>query len=213
MQINSDEEAWVKYPTLRKWFNKLYVSLLFGYDCGPSGIAPTKDGEYVVRPIYNLLGMGINAEVKYIKAGDLTKVPPGYFWCEYFEGEQYSATYEFFHAKNPYWKPISCWKGSKPKESLYKFSKWERSEYVPPVPQLLNELSIINFINIEFIGDKVIEVHLRTSPDPDYDTLIPIWQDTKKDIDKYVKLGYTFIESVENSEGFLGDKRLGFMVK
>lgn len=212
-QIKTDEEAWEKYPRYRNWFNKLYVSLLMGYDCGPSGIAPSKDGEYVVRPIYNIMGMGVGAEVMTIKSGDVSKVPPGYFWCEYFEGEQYSATYTFRHEKKPYWELINCWKGIKPKDTLYKFTKWERSDYAPEVPWEFNELCVIPVINIEFIGDKVIEVHLRASPDPDYDELIPIWEDTKKDIDKYTKLGYTYIESFEASEGYLRTKRLGFMVK
>ena len=42
-----DDDAYNLYPHHRKWFNKLYVAELFGYDCGPAGVAPTKDGTYV----------------------------------------------------------------------------------------------------------------------------------------------------------------------
>ena len=59
-----DDDSYILYPHHRKWFNKLYVAELFGYDCGPAGVAPTKDGTYVIRPIYNLSGMGVGAEVK-----------------------------------------------------------------------------------------------------------------------------------------------------
>ena len=51
------------------------------------------------------------------------------------------------------------------------------------------------------------------SPDPNYNILIPIWADDKKPLDSYVELGYTFIESFDDADGFLEIPRIGFMVK
>lgn len=211
--IEHDYQAYSKYKHHRKWFNKLYVSETFGYNCGPSGIAPTKDAEYVIRPIYNLSGMGVGARIEYIKAGDITKTPPGYFWCEFFEGVQYSVTYKFRNDTHAIWEPINSWCAYKSKEQLSRFHSWKRTDYYPKVPQQLNDLSDVGIINVEFIGDRPIEVHLRGSPDPNYDMIIPIWADNDKELDFYSKLGYTYIESYEDADGFLDPPRLGFMVK
>lgn len=208
-----DCDAYQKYKNHRKWFNKLYLSEALGYECGPAGIAPKKSKFYIVRPIYNLSGMGIGAEFKYIEADDTTQVQPGYFWCEIFIGRHFSVTYDFNHNQTGTWEPISSFEGLRLEPDIWRFDKWIRSDVYPSVPRVLNELSDVKRINVEFKGDKVIEVHLRESPDPDYDELIPIWEDTKKDIDKYKEIGYTYQESYEDGDGFLTTPRLGFMIK
>jgi hypothetical protein len=206
----NDCDVWQNYPNYRKWFNKLYVAQLLRYHSGPCGVAPERDGWYIVRPIYNLSGMSLGAEKKFIKSNDISQVPPGYFWCEWFDGTHYSATYTFEHETNPYWKMKSCWIGEK--EGLT-FTKWKRSESAPIVPRELNPLSSF-LINVEFIGDKVVEVHLRDTPDPDYDEMIPIWEDDPVSlVDSYEKMGYNFISSYDNADSFLKPARLGFMVK
>ena len=211
--IEYDYQAYSEYKNYRKWFNKLYVSEALNYNCGPAGLSVTEKGMYVIRPIYNLSGMGIGATVKELEAGDLS-TPPGYFWCEYFEGEQYSVNYKFIHDTVGRWEPINCWRGNKLKENLSKFISWHRDNYYPELPRIFNELSSIDIINVEFIGDKPIEVHLRKSPDPEYDTFIPIWKNTSQEtLDYFTELGYTYVESYEDADGFLETPRLGFMVK
>lgn len=205
-----DYQAYSIYTHHRKWFNKLWLAESLGYDCGPAGTAPTKDGLYIIRPTYNLSGMGAGAHVKEISAGDLTAVPLGYFWCEYITGTQRSADYKFVHAQNPYWRPISCWQGSNSQNNLTKFTEWKRSDYIPKVPRLFNELSDIGKINVEFIDDKPIEVHLRTSSDPDYDHIIPVWKSNPKPLQQD---GYKFIESYDDADGYIDDPRIGFLVK
>lgn len=208
-----DWEAWEKYPRYHKWFNKLWLSESLGYHCGPSGTAPKQDGLYIVRPVYNLSGMGVGARKVHIKANDQTATPPGYFWCEYFEGTQYSVTYRFNHDTVGTWTPISSWKAIQDSEDLWRFGGWVRSDYSPPVPRLFNQLSEIQRINIEFKGDRPIEVHLRDTPDPDYDEIVPIWKDREKDVDKYLDMGYTYVKSFDDADGFLEVPRLGFMVR
>lgn len=209
-----DQEAYNLYPQHRKWFNKLYVAELFKYDCGPCGTAPTKDGTYIVRPIYNLAGMGIGATVKEIKADDYTATPPGYFWCEYLKGKHYSATYEFVYDAQPYWKPISCWEGTNMPINLTRFTEWKRSDYIPEVPRELLELYDVKRINVEFKGNDIIEIHLRESSDPDYDHIIPVWaSDSSSKIEHQKMHGYRFIESPDDADGYLDDPRVGFLVK
>jgi hypothetical protein len=205
-----DFEAWEKYPHHHKWFNKLYLAELMGYKCGPTGLAPDVTDHYIVRPIYNLSGMGVGSKVIKIEAGDATKVPPGYFWCEFIAGIQYSATYEFVDGR---WKSISCWQGTNDINNLSRFVSWIRSTYKPKVSSQFNELHDVGRINIEFIGDKPIEVHLRESPDPNYDELIPVWADNSVNKEAYLSRGYRYIESYDNADGFLEIPRIGFLVK
>ena len=215
-----DCDAYVKYPQHRKWFNKLWLSETLGYKCGPAGTDIPEDGIYVIRPIYNLAGMGACAEVKELKKDDYTSTPPGYFWCEYFKGKHYSADYKWVYNRdhidgswnNP-WKGISCWVGTNMPLNLTKFVHWKRSDYIPQVPNELVELKDVEHINVEFIEDKVIEVHLRETPDPDYDEFIPVWKSDEGKVAHYLMHEYKFIEAYDDANGYIKDPRIGFLVK
>lgn len=218
MTPTDDKEAWKAYPHHRKWFNKLYLADLMGYKCGPAGVAPQELGPYIVRPIYNLSGMGVGSRIEQIDSNDCTLVEPGYFWCEYLPGKHYSATYEFVHDDVGTWKPISCWEGVNNPGNLSKFVEWKRSDFIPNVPRIFNVLSDVKVINIEFKGQNPIEVHLRHSPDPDYDHVIPLWESDGdvtqgKAADYINNRGYRFIPSADDADGRLKDPRVGFLVK
>jgi hypothetical protein len=187
---------------------------LLGYDCGPGGVPPKASGYYCVRPIYNLDGMGVGARKQWIEAEDRTSVEPGYFWCEWFDGDQYSITYD---SEDLYgYLQKSCFKAERNVDQLFRFKCWTRSDkQIPMSLRIEDELmfSGANIVNIEMIGDKVIELHFRDTPDPDYDELIPVWSDDQQIVDIYTKIGYTYIEAPDNSNGYLPVYRMGFMVK
>lgn len=215
-----DYEAWEKYPQHRLWFNKLWVSQKLRYNCGPGGTAPEESGWFIIRPIYNLSGMGVGAKKVWIEAGDLRAVPAGYFWCEWFEGTHYSATYTFEHGNIPKWNLKSCWEGFSNPAMLQQFREWKRSSFTPEVPRELNELSDVDILNVEFKDHKVIEVHLRDTPDPNYDHIIPTWMSDQVNgkmlserNDKLIKDGYTWIKDFDDADGQLSDPRTGFWVK
>ena len=216
-----DDDTYKKYPHHRKWFNKLYIAELFGYKCGPAGVDIPEDGTYVIRPIYNLSGMGVGAHVKALKAGDDRSVPAGYFWCEYLTGKHYSANYKWQYDRDMIngkwlqpWKGSSCWEGTNMLINLTKFVEWKRSDYIPEVPDELVCLRDVGTINVEFKGNQVIEVHLRPSPDPDYDHIIPVWaSDIGKKKEHMEMHGYEFVESYDDADGQLLDARIGFIVK
>jgi hypothetical protein len=219
--IVDDCGAYLEYPQYKLWFNKLWVAELFGHDCGPCGTAPSKDGVYIVRPIYNLSGMGVGSHVKVIEADDCTAVPPGYFWCEYLHGKHYSVNYEWGSDRDisdrgglQPWRATACWEGLNTPDNLIQFTEWKRSSYIPHAPDELAVIRDVKNLNVEFKGCKVIEVHLRNSPDPDYDHIVPIWQDTDPNTRHwYMWQGYTFVDSYEDADGYLNIPRLGFMVK
>ena len=209
--MNCDFEAYKTYKHHRKWFNKLWLSEKLDYRCGPAGIAPDISCDYIVRPIMNLSGMSVGAEKIFIDKGEIGNVSPGFFWCEYFEGKQYSITFEWIDGK---WKQISCWRGHRNEQNLSRFDKWERVEnYHVNLPSFFDQLSDVRKINVEFIESNPIEVHLRTSPDPEYDILIPIWEDQKNIVDKYKHMGYDIISSYDDADGHLDVPRIAFAVK
>ena len=210
-----DSLSWKKYPHHHKWFDKLSVAESFGYTCGPCGVAPDRSDEYIVRPIYNLSGMGVGATIKHIQKGDTTQVPPGYFWCEILTGRHFSATFEYVDDEFfPYWKCLHCYEGFNRKEVLSEFYKWIRVKESPKLPRNFLELKDVGVINVEFKGNNPIEVHLRPTPDPLYSELIPIWKkDTQKTVDNYLEMGYSYYMSYDDADSFLNNPRVGFMVK
>ena len=216
--MDLDSDTWVKYPQYRAWHNKLWLSEKLGYVCGPSGAPVPKSDVYIVRPIYNLLGMGLGAKFMSLNPEyDVNQIPAGHFWCEKFEGPHYTVDYEWTYLGNGQggWKQLHAWRGYN-NPQLWRFTKWEKCDIIIELPWFFNKLGWdfkVQYINIEAIGDKVIEVHLRPNPDhrDEYNVLIPIWQGD--DITKYTSKGYTYIESHDDAEGQLPKARLGFCAK
>lgn len=199
MKLVEDSDAWIAFPQYRKWFDKLYLAQTLGHHCGPSGLAPTKSDYYIVRPTYNLSGMGAGARIQFIEQNDASCVEPGYFWCEIFSGTHYSITYV-----NNKWH--NCW-AAHYSDSL-RISKWTRTDKRIELPTFITELNA-PVLNVETINDKIIEIHFRHSPDPDYDELIPVWSDMPIEKDS----SYRYIESFDNANSFLPFYRKGFYVK
>ena len=48
-------------------YNKLTLAEKLEYVCGPAGIKVPKAGEYIIRPMMNLAGMGANAKIIEVK--------------------------------------------------------------------------------------------------------------------------------------------------
>lgn len=221
MEDLEDYELWYKYKHHRKWFNKLYVADTLGYYCGPCGTAPSISDKYVIRPCYNLAGMGLGAKVVHIEAKDRSATPPGYFWCRYFSGDHYSVSYRW---EQDFWQPIHAWIGYNSEDNLTKFTRWIRTTTnIPAVPSQFDCLSDVSGINIEFKDDKVIEVHLRTSGNPDgsthdlYSEYIPVWRsDDPSSITNYLERGYAFIDNncdMSDVEPYTSEHRIGFIVR
>jgi hypothetical protein len=172
--IKNDKDVWVTTEINDLWlFDKLILSRKLGYICGPAGIPVPNPGNYIVRPITNLEGMGIGASICHIQ-NTTDHLPAGYFWCEIFEGRHISVDYN-------YGKPILSVEGFRNQDDpLYRFSKWLKVDQLYHIPLEVSVLRKFEYSNIEFIGNKIIEVHLRGNPDFIYNNsiAIPVWEDT-----------------------------------
>ena len=115
-----DWDAWQLYPQHRWIYNKLDLSMRLGYLCGPTPMPVPQSGEYCVRPIMNLGGMSAGATIQYLEKDKIHELPPSYFWCERFIGEQYSVNFEW---QNGELEAVHTSVGQKSAHSLYRHEK------------------------------------------------------------------------------------------
>lgn len=168
----NDYEAWKVAELDDLWvFDKLIVARKAGHICGPRGMRVPKPDFYILRPICNFEGMGQGAYIDYLEY-ETVHIPHGYFWCEIFVGEHLSVDYRGF-------SPVLSVIGTRDEEQpLQRFSRWEKTDSSCPLPQMLVRMCLrYQFINCEFVGNKLIEVHLRGNPDFAYGNtlMIPVW--------------------------------------
>jgi len=209
--ITTDEEAWADVDHNHRWvFNKLEVAKRLGYNCDPSGIPP-RVKDYIVRPIMkpimNLEGMGLGATF----GGD---VPAGYFWCERFHGRHLSVDYTVN-------SPTLCVEGTRKEGNpIWRWDWWTKVgvENAPSLPALFHKIGMFyDHINVEYIGNKVVEIHLRPNPDfanhSNYTSLKPVWEDEQDmDIEDLKKI-YNAKEFIHDQVNIKGIKRIGFLAK
>jgi hypothetical protein len=135
----------------------------------------------------NLLGMGRFSRIEYIEKST-DEFHPSEFWCEIFKGDHISIDYKHHEQKLTVL-------GTRDLESpLYKWKKWQKITHEVKFPYVLTNLKgNYEWINCEFIGDKLIEVHFRRNPDFRHgnNTAIPVWEDDNKEIYE----DYHYIES------------------
>jgi hypothetical protein len=161
-----------------------------------------RPGFYMVRPVINFYGMGIGAKKIFIEKST-EFIDDGHFWCEYFEGEHLSVDYRGSN-------PVLSVSGKKDSDNPYqKFVYWEKVQHSIPLPQMLVKMCLLyETVNCEFIGGKLIEIHLRGNPDFSHDNteMIPVWRGESTSPPD----GFRYIEdSPEDSD----DERIGILVK
>jgi len=168
----NEEDVWKTIDPEDIWMmDKLIIARKMGYLCGPVGQEVPKPGYYIVRPCVNALGLGLGASIEYIEE-NTDHLTPGHFWCEIFEGRHLSVDYYWG------WQGITV-EGFKDKDTFTKWDRWVRVDDKISLPKILYKAGIDHEnINCEFIGGKLIEVHLRQNPDFQYNNkeFIPVWE-------------------------------------
>lgn len=156
-------------------YNKLSLSRLLGYTCGPTGTTVPKTDFYIVRPCINFLGMGRFARKEWIEK-DTEHFHPSEFWCEIFQGPHLSV--DFREKKSE----LVVMGERNVEDPFYKWKRWEKIDVEVEFPPILNDLvGHYEWINCEMIGNKVIEVQFRQNPDFRYGNTvaIPVWGNEK----------------------------------
>lgn len=183
------EDMWI--------YNKLFLNYRLGHLCGPTGCPVPYSGDYIVRPSINLLGMGRYSRIEWIEK-DTERFHPAEFWCEIFEGPHISVDFQDKKSK------LVVLGERDDDDPLYKWKKWTKVDYEVEFPSVLDNLKgNYEWINCEFIGNNLIEVHFRRNPDFRYgnNVAIPVWKG-----DRPQKINnFTFV----NDEDYL---RRGFFI-
>jgi hypothetical protein len=179
----NDSDVWKFVDADDLWiFDKLILSKKLGYDCGPAGVLPKREGRYIVRPCVNYRMMGVGAKFMHLNTND-DIIPDGHFWCEIFEGPHLSFDYH-------YGQQVLAVQGFREDENLSRFLFWKRVQQKFNIPPLFQSIAQkYEWLNIEVIGDKVIEVHLRENDDfkgHDGNIVVPIWTNDVIDVTKQI---------------------------
>ena len=173
MYYFDSKEEWNSIHVEDLWvYDKLILNRRLRHLCGPTGMPVPYSGYYIVRPSINLLGMGRFSRIEWIDK-DTEHFHPAEFWCEIFKGEHLSVD---FHQKKSELVVLGERNNDDP---LYKWKKWTKIDSKVEFPDILNNLKgNYEWINCEFVGNKLIEVHFRRNPDFRYrnTVAIPVWK-------------------------------------
>lgn len=203
----TDSDAWTQYPEHHHWYNKLWLSEQLGYQCGPADTHIARAGNYVVRPIVNLLGMGLGASIEQLPVGP-AQIPAGYFWCERFTGAHHTVDYV---RQQDTWQQTRVMQGFNNPRNLTEFNRWVKVYHLEfDLSEMFDALTGVSHINVEFIGENLIEVHLRPNPDPDCSELIPVWKNTST---KSPTNCHYWIPAPDSAGGQLSNPRTGFWAR
>jgi hypothetical protein len=180
-------------------YNKLFLAHSLGHLCGPVGTPVPSQDYYIVRPSINLLGMGRFSRIEWIDYCT-DHFHPSEFWCEIFHGEHISVDFNNKKAE------LVVLGDRYDNDSLYKWKKWTKIDRDIKFPTILNNLKgNYEWINCEFIGNNLIEVHFRQNPDFRYGNTvaIPVWRGEENEIKNL-----TFVKDEDYlREGFYIDTR------
>lgn len=172
--IIHEDDLWV--------YNKLNLAIKSRHLCGPTGVPVPFGGYYVVRPMFNLLGMGRHARIEWIdKYTDCFH--PSEFWCEVFVGQHLSVDFYKKEAQ------LVVEGQRDPSDPLYKWKQWTKIDNYVKFPKILQNLKgNYDWINCEFVDGKLIEVHFRRNPDFRYENSVayPVWEEKLEELsEKY----------------------------
>ena len=177
-------DEWLNIHPSDLWvYNKLFLSRVLGYNCGPVGTTVPRPDFYIVRPSFNLLGMGRFSRKEWLEHYT-DHIHPAEFWCEIFEGEHLSVDFKNQKAE------LTVLGTRNSEDPYYKWKKWEKVDRDVEFPEILNDLKgNYEWINCEFIDGNLIEVHFRRNPDFRYgnSVAIPVWDDEKIENMTFIK--------------------------
>ena len=150
--------------------DKLILARKLGYVSGPTGMDVPIPNWYIVRPCVNMLGLGLGAERVWLDMYTM-HLPLGFFWCEEFKGRHLSVDYH--HGVQHI-----CIEGHKPDNTFTQWDKWIKTDDQVPLPKELKQFTKYEWLNVEYINGKAIEVHLRHNEDfvDNISEFIPVWE-------------------------------------
>jgi hypothetical protein len=159
-----DSDAWLWYPEHRWVYDKIAVAQSQGLDAAPHGVPPPRFPVFS-KPITNLKGMGIGSRVLNTAAEYEANLAPGHMWMPPLEGRHLSSAVAVVAGEPRWWRHVT---GAPSGEGT--FDHWTvHAAREPDVERYCGAwirerlASYTGILNIETIGGRMIEVHLRMS--------------------------------------------------
>ncbi len=168
----AEDRVWESVDPDDIWvLDKLILSRKLYYNSGPVGLNVPKPGRYIVRPCVNMMGLGLGTQKVWLEK-DTTHLPVGHFWCEWFEGRHLSIDYHWG-------KQVLAVEGHKPETTFTRWDHWVKVSDRIKMPKIIEPFGEkYEWINVEYVGGKCIEVHFRHNQDFENNIahFIPVWE-------------------------------------
>lgn len=157
-----DELAYQRYPRHRWIYNKLLICETQGLDNAPHDIMPRQFPVFS-KPIYNMRGMGCGGKIIESPEQFRAAVQPGHMWMPLLSGEHVSTDAAVIDGKAVWWRHTT---GNTLEQGM--FDHWViLAESRPEIEAYCGDWlrrqlkGYTGCVNIETIGTKIIEAHLR----------------------------------------------------
>ena len=157
-----DADCWVWYPEHRWVYNKLAVAQSQGIASAPHGVMPPSFPVFS-KPIMNMRGMGTGSRVIASAKEYPAAIMPGHFWMELLRGDHVSTDVAVENGRPVWWRHAT---GAPRKGGTFDY--WEiHAEAMPALEASASRWIVANMrdytgmLNLETIGGRIIEVHLR----------------------------------------------------
>jgi hypothetical protein len=159
-----DEHAWRWYPRHRWVYDKVAVALSQELAAAPHGVPPTRFPVFS-KPIINLKGMGIGSRILHTAGDYEASLTAGHMWMPLFEGRHLSSDVAVVAGEPRWWRHVT---GAPSGEGT--FDHW--TVHAAREPEIESYCGAwirrhlaryTGILNIETIGGRMIEVHLRMS--------------------------------------------------
>ena len=157
-----EQDAWRLFPQYRWTFNKLEVAESQGLACGLHGMDPPTYPVFS-KPVYNMRGMGVGSRILRSAKEYQRYLRPGHIWMDLLEGEHVSSDIAVVKGEARWWRHVL---GKALEDG--KFDYWTiLAESRPEVESYCGEwikrnlADYTGMVNLETIGARIIEVHLR----------------------------------------------------
>jgi hypothetical protein len=159
-----DGDAWAWFPKYKWVYNKLEIAERQGFRCGPHGLEPPSLPVFS-KPIFNMRGMGAGSRVMRTRDEYKAFQRPGHIWMPLLAGEHVSSDAAVVNGKVRWWRHSI----GLPLEGGM-FDYWiVLADNRPDIESYCGEWIENNLggytgmLNLETIGTRIIEVHLRFS--------------------------------------------------
>jgi hypothetical protein len=159
-----DCDAWLWYPRHRWVYDKIAIAHSQGLEAAPHGVMPSRFPVFS-KPITNLRGMGIASRVLHSENEYVQRLTPGHMWMTRLEGRHVSSDIVVVSGEPRWWRHAT---GAPSRDGTFDY--W--TVHADPEPVIEEYCSAwirthfaeyTGILNIETIGGRMIEVHLRMS--------------------------------------------------